>query len=192
MFLKIWHIWHIFFIFVLLKRASNTGVFLWNLRNSIVIRNGKIVWKHRPNWPFFFIIWVPNIIRTQSTQACMKYKYKQGGKLYQFKVKGLTKCFITNLRMPGENCSIFNCYSSRAAPGILFFRIPTKNDNEIKLEDQHCCSYYSCVDSYLKMQIKNWTLHIVRLLLLSKTFQYTSNWSKASWAFTHPYLIDIE
>ena len=47
--------------------------------------------------------------------------------------------------MPGENCAIFNCYSSKAAPGILFFRVPTKNDYKIKLEEQHCCSYYSRV-----------------------------------------------
>ena len=33
-----------------------------------------------------------------------------------------------NLRMPGENCLIFNWYSSRAAPGISFFRVPTKDD----------------------------------------------------------------
>ena len=33
-----------------------------------------------------------------------------------------------NLRMPGENCLIFNWYSSRAAPGISFFRVPTKDE----------------------------------------------------------------
>ena len=33
-----------------------------------------------------------------------------------------------NLRMPGENCLIFNWYSSRAASGISFFRVPTKDD----------------------------------------------------------------
>ena len=93
---------------------------------------------------------------------------------------------MPNLRMPGENCSIFNCYSSRAAPGISFFRIPTKNDYKIKLEEQHCCSYYSCVDGDLKRQIKNRTLHTSRLFPLTKIFRYTSNWSKASWAFTHP------
>ena len=50
----------------------------------------------------------------------MKYK--------QFKVKGLSSCFVLNLRMPGENCLIFNWHSSRAAPGISFFRVPTKDD----------------------------------------------------------------
>ena len=30
--------------------------------------------------------------------------------------------------MPGENCSIFNEHSSRAAPGISSFRLPTKDD----------------------------------------------------------------
>ena len=35
---------------------------------------------------------------------------------------------MLNLRIPGENCSIFNWQSSRAAPGISFFRVPTKDD----------------------------------------------------------------
>ena len=46
--------------------------------------------------------------------------------------------------MSGENCSIFNCYSSWVPPVIPFFRIPTKNDDKIKPEEQHCCSFYSC------------------------------------------------
>ena len=77
---------------------------------------------------------------------------------------------INCMLLPGENCLIFNCYSFRAVPGISFFRIPTKNDNKIKLEQQHCCSYYSCVDSDLKRQIKNRTLHTSRLFLLTKLF----------------------
>ena len=43
----------------------------------------------------------------------------------------------------------------------------------------------SCVDGNLERQIKNRTLHISRLFLLTKLFQCTINWSKASWAFTH-------
>ena len=71
--------------------------------------------------------------------------------------------------MPGENCSIFNCYSSRAAPAILFSKIPTKNDDKIKPEEQHCYSYYSCHGN-LKRQIKNRTLHTSRQFLLTKIF----------------------
>ena len=56
--------------------------------------------------------------------------------------------------MSGEHCSIFNCYSSRAAPGISFFRVPTKNDPKIKLEERHYYGYYLCVDGDLKKQIK--------------------------------------
>ena len=47
----------------------------------------------------------------------------------QFRVKGLSLCFVhVNLRMSGENCLIFNWHSPRAAPGVSFFRVPTKND----------------------------------------------------------------
>ena len=92
---------------------------------------------------------------------------------------------MPNLRVPGENFSIFNCYSSWTAPGISFFRMSTKNDYKFKLEEQHCCNYYSGIDDNLKRQIKKQTLHFARLFLLTKTFQYSSNWSKASLAFTH-------
>ena len=46
----------------------------------------------------------------------------------QFKVKRLSSCFVLYLRMSGENCLIFNWYSSRTAPGISFYRVPTKDD----------------------------------------------------------------
>ena len=46
----------------------------------------------------------------------------------QFKVKGLSLCFVLNLRILSENCLIFNWLNSRAVPGISFFRVPTKND----------------------------------------------------------------
>ena len=46
----------------------------------------------------------------------------------QFKVKGLSLCFVLNLRILSENCLIFNWHSSRAVPEISFFRVPTKND----------------------------------------------------------------
>ena len=75
---------------------------------------------------FFFKNWVPKTFRTQSTQACINYKHS--GRLQQFKVKGLNTCFMANLRMPGQNCSIFNYYSSRAVPGISFFRKPINKE----------------------------------------------------------------
>ena len=35
---------------------------------------------------------------------------------------------MLNLRIPVENCLIFNWHSSRAAPGVSFFKVPTKDD----------------------------------------------------------------
>ena len=51
---------------------------------------------------------------------------------------------MPKLGMPGDSCSIFNCYSSRAAPGIFFFGIPGKNVDKIKLKEENYCSYYCC------------------------------------------------
>ena len=58
----------------------------------------------------------------------MKYKQKSARNIYQFKVKGLSSCFVLNLRISGENCLIYNWHSSWAAPGISFFGVPTKDD----------------------------------------------------------------
>ena len=57
----------------------------------------------------------------------MKYNKKLRGTIKQFKVKGLSSCFVLNLKVYGENCLIFNWHSSRAARGISFFRVPTKD-----------------------------------------------------------------
>ena len=35
---------------------------------------------------------------------------------------------MLNLTVSGENCLIFNWQNSRAAPGISFFGVPTKDD----------------------------------------------------------------
>ena len=100
---------------------------------------------------------------------------------------------MQNLRISGENCLIFDWHSSRAAPGILFFRVPTK-DHDYKLEKQHCyngCSYFSwcSYEGNIKRQIKNrtfwaalssrkkWSV-ISKLFLLNCIFPCISNWSQ--------------
>ena len=71
--------------------------------------------------------------------------------------------------MPGGNCSIFNCYSSRAAPAILFFRIPAKNTLKLNWR-KSIVSVITRVDGDLKRQIENRTLHTSGLFLLAKIF----------------------
>ena len=68
--------------------------------------------------------------------------------------------------MPGENCLIFNCHSSRAAPGISLFRVPTKDgeysanwSNKIVI----AITSDRVIDGNLKRQIKNRTLHTCEL-----------------------------
>ena len=100
-------------------------------------------------------------------------------------------CFVLNLRMPGENCLIFNWHSSRAAPVISFFGVPTKNDEYEwrklhNLKKQHCCSYYSWYgdEDNLKRQIKSQTFWValpqenIKGHKLNSMFYYISNWSK--------------
>ena len=40
----------------------------------------------------------------------------------------VSRIFVMHLKMSGENCLSFNWHSSRAAPEISFFRVPTKDD----------------------------------------------------------------
>ena len=80
----------------------------------------------------------------------------------KFKVKGLPLCFVLNLRMPGETCSVFNCHSSRAAPEISFFRVPTKDDEYSTNWRNNIVAVITCdrvIDGNLKRQIKNRALH---------------------------------
>ena len=39
---------------------------------------------------------------------------------------------MLNLRISGENCKIFNWHVSKAAPGISFFGVSTKDDNTVQ------------------------------------------------------------
>ena len=68
--------------------------------------------------------------------------------------------------MPGENCSIFNCHSSKAAPGISLFRVPTK-DGEYSANWSNkivvAITSDRVIDGNLKRQIKNRTLHTCEL-----------------------------
>ena len=61
--------------------------------------------------------------------------------------------------MPYENCSIFNCHSPRAAPGISFFRVPTKDDENWRNNIVAVITRDRVIDGNLKRQIKNRTLH---------------------------------
>ena len=58
----------------------------------------------------------------------MKYKQKLRETTEKFKVKGLSSCFVLNLKMSGESCLIFNWHRYRAASGISFFKVPKKYD----------------------------------------------------------------
>ena len=129
------------------------------MSKTIVIRNGK----HGPNWLFFFITWVPKIIRTQSTQACMKDKQKSSRNHKIVQVKDLLFCLVMNLRISDGNCLIFNCRKSRAAPGISFIRVSAKDDEySINWGNNIGGSYYSWYgdEGILKRKIKNRTFWV--------------------------------
>ena len=82
------------------------------------------------------------------------------GTTEQFKVKGLSSYFVLNLRMSGESCLIFNWHSSRAASGISFFRVPTKDDEYSINWRKNIVAVITCDTRYgdggnFKRQIKN-------------------------------------
>ena len=65
--------------------------------------------------------------------------------------------FYINWKMPGKNCSIFNSHSFREAPGIAFFRIPTKDYDYSTNWRNNLVAVITCdrVIYNLKRQIKN-------------------------------------
>ena len=69
-----------------------------------------------------------NLLQPSLREPAWDINKKVRGTIKLFKVKELSSCFVLNLRNSGENCLIFNSYSFRAAPGISFSRIPTKDD----------------------------------------------------------------
>ena len=85
---------------------------------------------------------------------------KLRGTAKQFNVKGLSSCFVLNLRMSDESCLIFNWHSSRAASGISFFRAPTKDDKYNITWRNNIAAVITCDtrqgdEGNLKKQIKN-------------------------------------
>ena len=74
----------------------------------------------------------------------------------QFKLKGLYSYFVLNLKISAENCLIFNWHTSRAAPGISFFRVPTKND-EYSINWRNNIAAVITRDTVIKKTIKNRT-----------------------------------
>ena len=68
--------------------------------------------------------------------------------------------------MPGENISIFNCQSSYVAPGISFFRVPTK---DVEYSTNYRNSIVAVIardrviDGNFNRQIKTRTLHTLEL-----------------------------
>ena len=100
-----------------------------SFRKNIVIRNGKIVWKHGPNQPFvLYNLSSKKLLESSLLEPASNINKQARGTIKQFKVKGLSSCFVLNLRMSGENCLSFNWHSSRAALGISYFRVTTKVD----------------------------------------------------------------
>ena len=72
--------------------------------------------------------------------------------------------------MPAVNYVIYGCSSWRTTPGVNTIQ-EIHNGGKTLLELLHK------IGDNLKRQIKNRTLYTCRLFLLTRIFQYTSNWS---------------
>ena len=93
---------------------------------NIVIRNGKIVWKLGPNGPSLLNNLCTAEKSTQSFSTCNKRKQT----FLPEKVKLLIVInSVITFEMPGDNCSILGCSTSRATPGVALLGMP-KNDDE--------------------------------------------------------------
>ena len=75
--------------------------------------------------------------------------------------------------MPGVNYVMYGCSSARTTPRASLYRSLTLEENIITVVTQD-----RVIDDNLKRQIENRTLYICTLFLLTRIFQYISNWSK--------------
>ena len=62
----------------------------------------------------------------------MKYKQKVRGTIEQFKVKGLSSCFVLSLRMPGEKCPIITGTVPGQLLGSHFLEYQQKKTNTVQ------------------------------------------------------------
>ena len=77
----------------------------------------------------------------------------------KFKIKGIPLCFLLNLRMSGEDCSIFHCHSSRAVPGISLLEYQQRMTNTVQTGGTTLLQLLSVhdrvIDGNVKRQVKN-------------------------------------
>ena len=128
----------------------------------------EVVWIKYCGWT-----WIPEDTSTQVISECIKYKNWMCEKskttvLFMWKAAWRTDSNISLLLiMPGRNCAIYGCSSSRATlTRVSLYR----SNNGVTL--------VVVIDDNLKRKIKNWTLHICTLFLLTWIFQYIGNSSK--------------
>ena len=129
-----------------------------NIYFTIVIRNGKIVWKHGPNE-------FRELLEPSPRELAWNTNKKLRKTTDQLKVKGLSLCFVLNLRMSGYSWLIFNWHSSRAASGISYFWAPTKDDEYNIKRRNNIVAVVACDtrqgdEGNLKRQIKNPTFWV--------------------------------
>ena len=77
---------------------------------------------------FYLSLEFQNFLELSLREPAWNINKKVRGTIEHFKINGLFSCFVLNLGRSGENCLIFNWSSSMAAPGILIFRVSTKDD----------------------------------------------------------------
>ena len=77
--------------------------------------------------------------------------------------------------IPSVNYVVYCCSSSRTTPGVITIQ-ELHSGGKTFLQLLHKIGWV--IDDSLKRQIKNRTLYTCRLFLLTRIFQYVSNWSK--------------
>ena len=77
--------------------------------------------------------------------------------LEEFKAIGLSKCFVLNLKITDENCSIFDCHNSWAAP------IPTTDDFQVQSAGPTLLQLLTVMGDRWQLEKANWKPNIADL-----------------------------
>ena len=69
--------------------------------------------------------------------------------------------------MPGGNCAIYDCSSSRTTPGVSLFKVPSSKEDPYMINWRNkildIITRARVVDSSLRSQIQNCRLHVCEL-----------------------------
>ena len=76
--------------------------------------------------------------------------------------------------MPGGNCAIYGCSSSRTTPGVSLFNVPSRKEDPYMINCRNkivdIITRDRVIDSSLRSQIQNCQLHVCEFIVQKRNY----------------------